>query len=386
MNSRTPWKLAVAASVAASVLLTAGCGDDGSGDGSSGGDTGSGGGAVVDVAAAQASIEPLTAPPTEFPVTEPLAQRPEPGTTVAFLDVGTPTTAKVYEELNQAAEAMGVELQRVQTGQSPQEINAAMNTLVEARPDAVIDIAVDPALWTPQLEQLQEQGTVVVLQSVVSGEQFGFDDEQIAFGAAGSKAFGSALASAVLAETDGEATELVFYRIPELTFTPLIQEGVEERLEEQCPDCELRVVDISIAEVGSTASRTIVSDLQANPETDAFIVSVDELQIGLPAAMQVAGMDVQGMGIAPTPLNLQQIADGQQLGSLATDFKFLSWLAMDQAARGLAGQEFDYAFATEADPAISQIITADNVPADPEEGYVAFPDYQEQFSQLWAGQ
>ena len=382
LKTRTPWQLAVAASVAASVMLTAGCGDDAAG-GDSGGD---GGGAVVDLEAARASVEPLTSPPTEFPVTEPLAERPAPGTTVAFLDLGTPTSAKVYEELSKAAEAMGVELQRVQTGQSPQEINAAMNTLVESRPDAVIDVAVDPALFTPQLEALQEQGTVVVLQSVVNGEQFGFDDAQIAFGAAGAKVFGASLASAVLAETDGEATELVFYRVPELTFTPLMQEGAEERLEEQCPDCELRVVDISITEVGSTASRTIVSDLQANPETDAFIVSVDELQIGLPAAMQVAGMDVQGMGIAPTPINLQQIADGQQLGSLATDFTFLSWLAMDQAARGLAGQEYDYGFATEADPAIAQIVTADNVPSDPEEGYVAFPDYQEQFAALWAGQ
>ena len=383
MKMQAPWQLVVAASAAASLVLTA-CGGDSSDDDSGGGGSG---GAGVDVAAAQEAIEPLTQPPTEFPVTEPLAELPPPGTTAAFLDIGTPTPAKVYEQLRQAGEVLGIEVQRVQTGRSPQEINAAMNSLVESRPDIVIDLAIDPALFSPQLEALQEQGAVFIPESIVNAEEFGFDDSQVSVGAAGATDSGRVLASAVLAETNGEATELAYYRVPELPFTPLILEGVEERLAEQCPDCELRVVDISITEVGSTASRTVVSDLQANPETDAFIVSVDELQIGLPAAMDVAGLDVPGMGIAPTEVNLQQVADGQQLGALASDPRMLAWMAMDQALRTLAGQEYDYSeFYTKMHPALFQVITEDNVPSDIEAGYIAFDDYKEQFTKLWTGQ
>ena len=383
MKNRTRRRLAVAASAAVAVLLTAGCGTDSDDASAGGGD----GGAAVDVAAAQAAVEPLTTPPTEFPVTEPLAELPEPGTVVVYMDNGTPVAGQVYGELAKAADVLGMELQRVQMGQTPQEINAAMNSVVESKPDAVFDLALDPALFTPQLEALQEQGTVFLPSSIVNGEEFGFDDSQIVSGKSGAKANGKVLASAVLAETNGEATDLVFYRVPELAFTPIMLAGVEEQLAEQCPECELRVVDIPIAQVGSTASRTVVSDLQAHPETQAFIPAIDELQIGLPAAMDVAGLDVPGMGIAPTPVNYQQIADGQQLGSLAADLGMTTWLNMDQLVRALAGQEFDYSsIAAETSPATYQVVTKDNVPSDPNAGYVAFPDFRERFTTLWTGQ
>ncbi|MGR7025787.1 sugar ABC transporter substrate-binding protein [Geodermatophilus sp. URMC 62] len=368
--------MAIAAS--AVVLLTAACGSESSDDAGS-----AGGGSGVDLAAAQAAIEPLTKPAEEFPLTEPLAERPPAGTTVAFLDIGTPALVQFYEQLQEAAEVMGVELQHVQTGRSPQEINAAMNTVVESEPDAVIDVALDPALFTPQLEALQEQGAFIVVNSIVNGEEFGFDDSQIGSGKAGATENGKVMASTLLAETNGEATELVFYRVPELPFAELELQGAKERLAEQCPDCELRVVDIPITEVGSTASRTVVSDLQANPDTQAFIASIDELQIGLPAAMEVAGLDVPGVGLSPTPVNLQQIAAGEQLASLATDIKTLAWFSMDRVARGLAGQEQDYSFLAEPTAAIAQVFTKDNVPSDPNAGYIAFPDYKEKFAELW---
>ena len=381
MKTRTPRQLALAASVSAAVLLTAGCGDGPSDDSSAGS------GAAVDVAAAQESIAPLLSPPTEFSVTEPLEALPEPGTVVAFLDNGTPTAASMYANLSEAAEVLGVTMQRVRTGQSPQDVNAALNTVVETKPAAVVDLAVDPALFAPQLEELQEAGTAFVPMAIVDGAEYGFDDAQIQSGATAAVGNGGTLASALLAETEGKATDLVFYRVPELNFTPLEQQGVEERLAEQCPDCTLRVVDISITEVGSTAPRTIVSDLQAHPETQAFIASIDDLQMGLPAAMDVAGMDVPGIGIASNPVNFQQIAAGQQLAGLATDLHFVAWLLMDQVARELAGQDADYSeFGKAAGPETNQIITKDNVPSDPEAGYISFPDYAERFTQLWTGQ
>ena len=367
------------AAAVASVLVTVGCSDSS--------DATSADGAKVDVAAAQAIIDPLTSPPSEFPLTEPLESLPAPGSVVAYLDNGTPTAAAVFGYLSEAAEVLGVQLQRVQTGQSPQDVNGAMNSVVESKPDAVIDLAVDPALFTPQLEALQAAGVAFVPLSIVNGEKFGLDDEQIQSGARAAVENGKVLASALLAETDGEATDLAFYRVPELSFTPLEQQGVEEQLAEQCPDCELRVVDIPLSEVGSTAPRSIVSDLQAHPETDGFIASIDDLQMGLPAAMDVAGIDVPGIGIASNPVTLQQIAEGKQLAGMATDLQFVSWTLMDQVARDLAGQDSDYSqFTGTPGPATTQIITKDNVPTDLNAGYVAFPDYQEQFTKLWAGQ
>jgi ribose transport system substrate-binding protein len=340
----------------------------------------------VDVAAARETIEPLTQPAEEFPITEPLERLPEEGTVVAFLDNGTPVAGRTYEDMNAAAQVLGIELQRVQAGQSPQEVNAAVNSVVESEPAAVIDVAIDPALFSSQVTALQDQGIPFIAQSIVNADEFGLDDEQTAFGQAGSTANGRILASALLAETNGEATNIVYYNVPELPFASMEQQGVEEQLAEQCPDCELRVVDVSITEVGSTAARTIVSDLQANPDTQAFIAAVDELQIGLPAAMDVAGLDIKGMGLGGTPINLQQIADGQELGALTADYAMLAWATMDRVARELAGQEYDHSFWSEASAATAQVVTKDNVPSDFEAGYVAFPDYRERFTTLWTGQ
>ena len=381
MHTRTSWQLATATSAVASVLLLAGCGGDSAGDAAIGG-----GAAQVDVAAAQAAIDPLTKPATEFPITEPLAKRPAPGTKVAFLDNGTPVAGRTYEDMSRAADVLGIELGRVQTGQSPQEINAAVNSVLESKPAAVIAVAIDPALFAPQVKALQDQGIPFIAQSIVNAEDFGLDDAQTAFGKAGSKANGQVLASALLAKTNGEATDIVYYNVPELPFASMEQEGAKEQVAAQCPDCTFRVVDISITEVGSTASRTVVSDLQANPDTTGFIASVDELQIGLPAAMDVAGIDVPGMGLGGTPINLQQIAEGQELGALTADYSMLAWATMDRVARELAQQDYDHSFWSEADPATAQVVTKDNVPSDFDAGYVAFPDYQERFTKLWAGQ
>ncbi len=59
-------------------------------------------------------------------------------------------------------------------------------------------------------------------------------------------------------------------------------------------------------------------------------------------------------------------------------------MAMDQTLRELAEQEYDYsAYYTEMHPALFQVVTADNLPADLEEGYVAFEDYQDRFAEVW---
>ena len=145
-------------------------------------------------------------------------------------------------------------------------------------------------------------------------------------------------------------------------------------------------MDIPITQIGSIAAQTIVTDLQSHPKTKSVVAAVDDLQMGLPQAEKVAGIDVPGIGISTNPVNLQQIKEGGQLAGYATDLHFVSWTLMDQAAREITGQDFDYSALTSGPtPATNQVITKDNVPADLAAGYIAFPDYKEKFSALWAG-
>lgn len=376
MSARTRRSLAMAASLTAVVAL-AGCGGD---NGSSGP---AGSGADVSLAEAREVIEPFITQSADFPVTEPLSRRPEPGSTVAYLDLGTPLTALVWDFLQPTADLLDIRLLRVPTGSDAQSINSALNSVVEASPDGVINVAVDPTLFTPQLNQLEEQGASVVSASIVNGDDFGIPDASVLTGREASAEAGGVLAAAILDATGGEASEFVFYNVPELPFSAVWRDGAKEQMAALCPDCTLRLVDIPVSQLGSTASRSVVSDLQANPDTQAFITAIDEIQIGLPAAMKVAGLDVPGIGGSPSPANYEQVAAGAQAGSLVIDTHMYSWMLMDQVVRQMAGEEVSYA--SPRDLGIYQLISQeyDNVPTDPAEGYLAFPDYQERFAELW---
>ena len=224
-----------------------------------------------------------------FPVTDPLSKLPASGSQVVFLEAGTSVSAIQSESLKRAADAMGVSYKSVSLGKTAESINSALNSVVEMKPAGVITVAVDPVLYSSQLDALRAAGTVVVGGALTNGEEFGFGAE-VQAGPADVDQTGRVMAAAALAKGEGKVTDLVFYKTPELAFTTRMEQGVREELQTLCSGCNLRVVNIPIAQVGNTAPQTIVSDLQANPKTQAVLVSFDELQVGLPAALDVAGI------------------------------------------------------------------------------------------------
>ena len=160
-----------------------------------------------------------------------------------------------------------------------------------------------------------------------------------------------------------------------------MENGVREKLDELCEGCNLRVVDIPIAQVGNAAPQTIVSDLQANPKTQAVLVSFDELQVGLPAAMNVAGIKAITVGQAPSEANFEAIKNEQQDATVAWDIDIMMWTMLDQMARKMANQELSAA--QQAGILVKQVLTKENVPADATDGWNGYPDYAERFKTLW---
>lgn len=338
---------------------------------------------VADLGAAKTWLQPYMEDPAGLLNTEPLAELPAPGSTVVYLDGGTPIQAAFWESLKPTAPVLGINLKRVPTGQDAQGINSALDSVVESKPAAVINVAVDPTLFSRQLDDLRAEGVTVVSTSIVNGAEFGF--EHVLSNAEQTAESGKALASTAIVRTEGKASEFVFYTVPELAFSGLEQKGAQEQMKEQCPDCTLRVVDIPVTTLGTTAADAVVSDLQAHPETDYFLAALDEIQIGLPGRLKVAGIDVKGVGATPAAANLQQIADGQQDATIALDLNLFMWTAMDQAMRELGGQEVAYPDDATAASTTHHLITKENMVDDPEVGWTAIPDYKEQFTKLWTG-
>lgn len=366
------------AGTAGAVVLLAACGsssDDGSTTAASTA-SGSGSGAA-DVAAARAAVAPFIGRPSPFPVTERLARRPE-GATVAYMNGGSPVGTLLWEFLKPAARTMGVEVAQYKAGPAQNVTTDGFDSVVAARPDAVFDGAIDPARWTKQLEQLRADGVTVVGTAINNGEQYGMDPVQ--GGRADMERNGRLLANYVVGHMNPEA-DVVIYDVAELGFTRLISDTFVAEMRRICPSCKVRVSHIPVATIGNTAPNTIVSDLQANPDTNVAVFASDEVQHGLPEALRKAGIEIPTLGYAPDPVNLQYLKERKETAVLATDLSLGVWTILDQIARELTGQRLTGPEAEGLN--VVQFLTPEDVDFDVSHGWTGYPDYPERFAELW---
>jgi len=378
MRRRMTRTTAAAAALTASALLLAGCSSTDADDTADGENPA---GNADAAAAAEAFLEPwMGGSDKNILIDEPLSAPIAAGTRVVYLDVGTPVSAVMWNNLQAPAELLGLELERVETGRDAQSVNAAMNTVVELAPDGVINITLDPIFFESQIEQLEEMGVPIASGSVMN--TLDYDLPEAFNGPEWMTINGSVLGAAAIARSGG-AGEFVFYNVPEFPFSSYELDGAKSKIEELCEECTLRVVDIPIAELGSTAADRIISDLQANPDTEYFIASVDEVQIGLPQKLNLAGLDIDGIAMWPAPPNYEQISTGDQDATLSVDLNLMMWTVLDQLLREMNGQEYTWPDVETRAATLTRITEQDNSPEDPVVGYLAIDDYQDRFAANW---
>jgi ribose transport system substrate-binding protein len=362
--------LAALAALIGALALGA-CGDD---DDDGGGDT-SGGSA--DVAAAQAAIEPYVGKPSPFPVTEPLEKVPT-GAKIAFMDCGTPICALFWDIIQPAGQTMGVDISRIDAGTAADTVNSAFDQVIQEKPDGVIVTAIAPQLWENRVPELDDAGISIVTTGIIGAGALGVEAPQAA--EPDQERNGALMADYIVANF-GEDSNIALYTVPELSFTAIVADSFNAELEKVCPDCAVREVQIPVATIGNTAPNQVVSDLQANPDTTVAAFAIDEVQGGLPAALQTAGIDVETIGLSPAPTQLQYLKDGQETAALGFDLPVLTWTLVDQMAREITGQPLS---GNEAKGlGVIQFLTQEDITFDPSMGWTGYPDFAERFAQLW---
>lgn len=363
-------------------LLITACGG-GSGDSTSTGTTQSSEmeGTTSSTAAMEKVIAPYVGQPSQFPVTEDLTKVPT-GAKFVWAESGTPLDAEFGMLAEAAAKTMGVDLKRVKVGTSASSVSAGFDTIVALKPDAVLVPSISIELWSKQLKELQESNVPVVTAGVTGAEKYGIVTPQIAENY--SELAGKLMANYVVAKMNPKAN-VAFYEVPELPFTSIMAEEFVAQLEAICPECSARVVQIPVATIGNTAPTAIVSDLQANPETDVVVFAADSTQNGLAPALAEAGIEVETLGAGPGPENLQGVKEGKETAVLAGDHGVMVWSMIDQAARELAGQKLT-GLQAEGLGIDMQFLDQKEVTFDPSKGWSGYPDYPERFAKLWGVQ
>jgi ribose transport system substrate-binding protein len=334
------------------------------------------GSADTEKAAEFASIY-LDAPST-FPVSEPLAKSPA-GTRIAYMDCGTPICALFYTLIEGPAAQLGIEVTRLDAGQSADTVSTAFDTAAAGGFDGVFVPGISPALWEKGLADLTAAGIPVVTTGMTGG-----DAEQIALRQMSEVAVtraADAMAGYVVSK-HGADVDLVLYQTPELNFTTLFAERFSTTLDELCDGCNVRLVDIPVATLGNTATTMISDDLQAHPETVTALFSVGEQANGLAATLKTAGIDRELIAFIPTPDTLQQVKDGDVDAVLGLDLPIIAWTTIDTLAKLMTGQEMETF--THDDNPVMQFLSAADLPGDVSQGWTGYPDFPDRFAALWA--
>lgn len=330
------------------------------------------------VAEAKKIVAPYIGKPSPFPVTEKLKEVPK-GAEIDYVDCGTPICALFWQILEPAAQTMGVKLERVKAGSAANTVTAAFDTVIAKEPAAVIVGSVTMELWSKQLKELQDKEIPVVTTGISDAEEFGVESPQASN--ANSERSGKLMAAYVVAEMAGEESNVVFYETPELSFTTILGESFQEEFEHLCPECSVRIAQVGIEELGNTAPNTVVSDLQANPDTNVAVFGTAEIEAGLPTALKSAGIEIETLGSSPGPAELQYLKEGKSTAVLGFDLPVLTWTLLDQAAREIAGQELS---GPEAEGlGVLQFLRQEDVQYDVSKGWSGYPEFAEKFAELW---
>jgi ribose transport system substrate-binding protein len=360
-------------------VAAAGCGSshDSSTAAASSASSGSGGGDPAGLAAARADVATERSQPSDIGVSEPLKQRPA-GKHVALFVCGLPICAQAVPFIEQPLKILGINVKVVNAGATPSSISSAMSTIVQSKPDGVIDFAVPPILWKSQLAQLAKAKIPVVLAA--ADPPPGMEQAVAAHfaGSADRTRFGQHEANLVAADSGGNGKSLYVWT-PELADFKVQTQAYEDTLKKNCPGCSVQVLTTKSSDIGKGLPTQIVSALQRDPGIKYVAVMSGDMVIGVPEAIKAAGLSgIKIISTAGGPPNQVYIAKGEQFADLSAFLTVYLWQVVDTTARAITGQQVP-----PTPPVPTQWIMKAN------SNYKNFPpfgsDFQAEFKKLWGG-
>lgn len=333
----------------------------------------------ANTAKAAAIVAPYLDKPTPFPAGTPLAKPVPAGQTVGFLQCATPVCGIFAQLYAGAAKVMGVHLVTAKAGASTAQLQQALSSILSQHPKGVLIPGIDADSIRPQIAQAKASHIPLSVDGQTGNTAaMGIGSNQL--GPTADALVGKLLAAWVIKDKGAKAN-VAMYTTPELNFAAPIVASFKSELASLCSSCSVRVIVIPIATIGTTAPGRIVNDLQAHPQTNVAVFASQEEETGLPTALKTAGVHVDQVGFAPTPVLLQEIKSGQVKAGLALDLATLSWTELDALARLMEGQPITPG--EQSGIPVMQFVTRSNLPANVSQGWVGYPDFAKRFAKLW---
>jgi ribose transport system substrate-binding protein len=397
-GARSPLLPAVLVIACAALLVgVAGCGD--SDDDSAGGGTNASadGGGESSFLSADASgridgeVEQLKQRPPSIGITEPINKPIPEGKVIDVIHCSVTACTSQLPFFEEAAEALGWEVNRINAGLTPETIKNAWEQAVGNENDAVITFGTPVAAYAPQLAELKALG-IPVVNEFSSGDPAGNNgiiDPPIA-GNDYFNVIGENLAKYVLSEST-EPPNVAMFHTPLYPNNALIGDGFETVMKKECAECEFEKIEVPATSIGTNQlPQTIVSHLRGNPDVDWTLPAWNDLVVGLPAAMRGAGIEgqvkivtMQAGGSPTTNAYLENEEGLVALGPVPGPDS--QWRCFDELARYFTGQPTEPS-GNENLPAwivTREAMESEGLADEFGGNYPMVKDFKQQFEDLW---
>jgi ABC-type sugar transport system substrate-binding protein len=265
------------------------------------------------VAAADAFLADYDSLPTELgDAFKPLSARPASSGKVVRLNIGpVPVDAEAGLTVGEAAEDIGWTYEPVSYDGSVPDLIAKFDQAIDGDPDIIIYSGVPPTALSDVLARAADAGIVVVATAVVeepeSSQSVGFAG--VVTGLADWELFGEINAYMFMRDSGCEGN-VVSFSLP----LPVVQASANKFkavVEENCPDCKVKIQDIQVKDVGSPAATgAMVSTLQADPSITYVNPVIADVGTGLDVALDQANIEVTTFGVVMNEIALNSLKNG----------------------------------------------------------------------------
>jgi ribose transport system substrate-binding protein len=295
------------------------------------------------------------------------------GKRIDYISCGSGACVAQAAQIKQMTDVLGWTVKVVNTDGTPGQIKSAFQTAVQDKPDAVMYAALDQSIFATEIPQLKANGTWIACAGC---DSYNGLDYVISSPTATYPIPFEKQAAWVIKDSGGQADALIV-NLTSYKATVAAVDHVKETFAKRCPACNVGVVDLSISQIATKAA-LITSYLQAHPKTNYVVFPIDDLAVGVPAALAAAGIKVPDqvklVGAGANGTTLEYVRQGLISVDLAS--ANYEWELVNSFAQHLTGDKVTQ------DPVVQRwLIIKDTAPAS--YPFTSIPDMLSQYTALW---
>jgi ribose transport system substrate-binding protein len=327
--------------------------------------------------AARNALRTYSKRPDRIPVTQPVGKAIPTGKKIDFILCGVQSCNDLADFFTAAADQLGWRVNAIPTQGTPESVQAAYETAVRDKPDAVISSGFPRAVYAKQLAKLKAAGIPVIQSN--ADDVVGDGLELLKNGPKEVGVQGEMLASWAVADSGAQANT-VYFDLPAYTILKPVKDSFAAKYKELCPSCTLDTVDVPITSIGKDIPDRVVSYVRSHPKVDHIVFSLGLLNVGVPSALKTAGITGKHIAVnVGDAQNYQYIQSGLSDAAVALNSHESMWLQADALARRFTGQSMDV---DQKAVLPLTLITKDNLSMAVGD-FPLVKNYQAQFEALW---